>query len=127
MELRECGKRDSRKFALGQGNFSLRQNIDCAKASLRQGKHPRWRNRSDPLARIQRTAEVKASGFGWQAQSRRCLIDGSAITICEAVVPSTRSATFGVLLAIFMAWPASAQDTTSAPAPNPGNPVKTGK
>jgi hypothetical protein len=70
---------------------------------------------------------VKASGFGWQAQSRRCLVDSSAITICEAVVPSTRITTFGVLLAIFMAWPASAQDSTSAPVPGPAKQVLTGK
>jgi hypothetical protein len=40
---------------------------------------------------------------------------------------STRSGTFGVLFALCLALPASAQNSVGEPAPNPASPVLTGK
>jgi hypothetical protein len=40
---------------------------------------------------------------------------------------STCSGTLGVLFAICVALPASAQDSAGKPAPNPASPVQTGK
>lgn len=40
---------------------------------------------------------------------------------------STCTGTLGLLFAICMALPASAQDSAGQPAPNPANPTQTGK